>query len=81
MKLRQYQEELVTNILSLPEDSRTCVVAPTGAGKTVIFSEVVRRLILSNPWEACQVLIIVDRDVLVQQTVDKLNGDLEYRFY
>ena len=73
MKLRPYQSELITQILDLPNDARTCVCAPTGAGKTVIFSEVCSRAI-AEVWKPCQILIVVHMDVLIGQTIAKLQS-------
>lgn len=74
MKLRPYQSELIDQILDLPNDARTCVCAPTGAGKTVIFSEACSRYVVPAVWQPCQVLIVVHMDVLVKQTIAKLQS-------
>jgi len=70
MNLRPYQEYAVTETLDyLQGCQRVLGVAATGAGKTVIFSEVARRhLNLGGK----RVLVLAHRQELVAQAVDKL---------
>jgi superfamily II DNA or RNA helicase len=70
MKLREYQEDALT---ALAADwacgyRRIGVSAATGTGKTVIMSHLAHRHVRHG-----RVLILVHRDELVRQTVDKLN--------
>jgi superfamily II DNA or RNA helicase len=70
MKLRPYQEDALT---ALSADwacgyRRIGVSAATGTGKTVIMSHLAHRHVAHG-----RVLILVHRDELVRQTVDKLN--------
>lgn len=71
---RPYQSECIRAILdSIADgDKRPACVLPTGSGKTVIFSH------LSRHWNDYgfdgRVLILVHRDELVQQTVNKLHS-------
>ena len=72
MELRPYQVQGIDRTLALLRSGkrRVCVVAPTGAGKTVILSEFVRRHRL-NP-KGGRVLVGVHRGELVTQTQAKL---------
>jgi ATP-dependent helicase IRC3 len=64
MNLRPYQIECVETILNHP--SRKQVVSlPTGTGKTVIFTELIRR-------QQGRTVVLVHRDELVRQTMAKL---------
>jgi superfamily II DNA or RNA helicase len=69
MQLREYQSEAI-DALSERWDAdgrRLAVVLPTGAGKTVIFSALAREYARHS-----RVIILVHRDELASQTVDKL---------
>jgi superfamily II DNA or RNA helicase len=45
MNLRPYQEELVVKALAMLRKNKKCLIQlPTGAGKTVIYAEIIRRL-------------------------------------
>jgi superfamily II DNA or RNA helicase len=70
MRLRKYQLEAVSATLTAWDDGiRTpAVVLPTGAGKTVCFAALVRILVARGERPA----ILVNRDELVRQTVDKI---------
>lgn len=73
LKPRPYQAECIRACLdgAAAGKRRFAVVLPTGSGKTVIFSH------LSRHWNEYgfpgRVLILVHRDELVSQTVDKLS--------
>ena len=63
MKLREYQQELLDDILkAIPEHEKICVQLSTGGGKTVIFTELIKQL-------NSKTLIIVDSIDLINQTV------------
>jgi len=63
MKLREYQQELLYDILkAIPEHEKICVQLSTGGGKTVIFTELIKQL-------DSKTLIIVDSIDLINQTV------------
>lgn len=68
MKLREYQEDCLQAIEKSFTDhiTRQMVVLPTGSGKTVIFSELIKRKNLKT-------LVIAHRIELLQQAKDKLN--------
>src|SRR5699024_9143865 len=71
VKLRPYQLECIETVEQYWADNPTknaAVSLPTGSGKTVIFSEIARRAVERGE----RVAVIVDRDELVQQTVDKV---------
>lgn len=70
LQLREYQHEAIAALHKGWKDGldRAAVVLPTGSGKTVIFSH------LAKLWAANghRVLILVHRDELASQTLDKL---------
>jgi superfamily II DNA or RNA helicase len=73
LKLRDYQEDAVNTTFEAIAlgTNRPAVVLPTGAGKTVIFSW------MANKWvrdRKSRVLILVHRDELATQTVEKLHA-------
>lgn len=72
MKLRGYQTETLEAIAKYWMDGhRAAVILPTGAGKTVIFSELCRML---EQVTRGRTLILVHREELVTQTVAKLKA-------
>lgn len=76
-ELRDYQREALEAI-EQATDQRVVVELPTGSGKTVIFSHLVHRYLTAvntnRPFQ--QVLILMHRDELIQQTVAKLRAVL-----
>lgn len=68
IKPRSYQIEAISALEAgfAAGDQRLGVSLPTGVGKTVILA------ILAHRWSRTRVLILVHRDELVDQTVDKL---------
>jgi superfamily II DNA or RNA helicase len=69
MILRPYQEKLIDDArAAFLRNKNICVQAPTGAGKTVIFTEMVRRITKSGrrSW------IMVPRNELLEQASDHL---------
>nr|VFK44405.1 MAG: DnaJ domain-containing protein [Candidatus Kentron sp. SD]VFK49350.1 MAG: DnaJ domain-containing protein [Candidatus Kentron sp. SD]VFK80873.1 MAG: DnaJ domain-containing protein [Candidatus Kentron sp. SD] len=68
MDLRPYQQDCLKAIESKLEDgiNRQLVVLPTGSGKTVIFSELIKRKNLKT-------LVIAHRIELLEQAKDKLS--------
>lgn len=70
MELRPYQTEAVEAILHQWQEGirKTLLVLPTGTGKTIVFSEVIRRVVLAGG----RVLILAHREELLQQAADKL---------
>jgi len=68
MILRPRQEEsVVKSIDALSKHNNTVTVAPTGAGKTIIFSSVIKSLMHSK----MKVLVLAHRDELTEQNQDK----------
>lgn len=73
MKLRSYQTETLQAIVNhWATDDRCAVILPTGAGKTVVFSELAR--LLEEHGRGKRTLILVHREELVTQTVAKLQA-------
>ena len=72
MKLRYYQEEAIEAALHWFEtqSSHPLIVLPTGAGKTVVFANLIKQLFEREP--DCRVLILAHRQELVSQAEDKL---------
>ena len=69
MGLRPYQVECVSKIEeSFLEFSRVLVTLFTGAGKTIIFSEIANKYIKSGK----KVLILAHREELLDQAADKM---------
>lgn len=71
MKLRPYQQEAIDAVLAARRCGvrRLLLALPTGAGKTVIFSELIRRA--KHP-----VLVLAHRDELLGQARDKIEAAL-----
>lgn len=66
MKLRDYQEEAITASCSfLAKSINPLVIAPTGAGKTVIACEIMRRWQLDHPTKPC--FFVAHRTELLEQ--------------
>lgn len=72
MQLRQYQKDAITRSREAYAKGATgvVIVAPTGAGKTVIAAEIVRLAIQRGG----AVLVVVPRREIVMQTVGKLRA-------
>lgn len=69
--LRDYQEKAVTDTrVGFRDAHRLLLVAPTGAGKTVLFSHIARQSALKGK----KVLILAHRDQLIKQASDKLRA-------
>ena len=69
MILRDYQTEIVSDVLEhLETNQRCCVSLATGGGKTVIFSELTNRI-------DGRILICVHREELVYQTSETLTKE------
>lgn len=70
MQLRPYQSEALAAVLSAMRDERFILLqAATGAGKTILFSELIRRCMTEY---SMRVGVIAHREVLVRQARDKL---------
>jgi superfamily II DNA or RNA helicase len=71
LTLREYQREAIDAVQAAWADGmqRPAVVLPTGAGKTVVFSRMAAEHLAS---EGSRVVILVHRDELADQTLNKL---------
>ena len=65
MKLRYYQEDCIKEILKMNKGEKKIVYLPTGSGKTIVMSELARRV-------NTRVLIVVLSKELREQTIDKI---------
>lgn len=84
--MRPYQQEAVDAVFSAWSENmrRPAVVLPTGAGKTVVFSHLIQRFrdkqrgpldqFKVDPATGSRSLVLVHRDELVRQAVDKIRG-------
>jgi superfamily II DNA or RNA helicase len=72
--LRPYQEEALAAVADFVDNGGRCglIVMPTGGGKTICFSRLAERLGLTSREK---MLILVHRDELVTQAVDKYRRD------
>lgn len=70
--LRPYQEAANEALLTGWEDGgqRLAVVLPTGAGKTVVFADLIRRL--RRERKVARVLVLAHREELLEQAADKI---------
>lgn len=76
MLLRPYQTEAVESaIAELRDNFSTLIVLPTGAGKTVVFTEIAKR------WPTGKVLILAHREELVNQAAEKVESATGERPY
>ena len=75
MKLRDYQNAAVEGVLNAWKTCRSALcVLPTGCGKTVVFAEVIRRMLFSRPGgRATHAMILAHREELVHQAADKVS--------
>jgi len=69
--LRPYQKECIDAVMERFNTASTALVQlPTAAGKTIIFSELVKKCLQINPEFSC--IIIVPKNILIIQTKKKL---------
>lgn len=70
--LRPYQQQLIAEIYQRIRAGikRIVAFAPTGSGKTLIGSQIVQHAVSKDKY----VLFVVHRDILVQQTAEKLSA-------
>lgn len=70
MRLRPYQSEALNSVLSAMRKERFILLqAATGAGKTILFSEIIRRCMTEY---SMRVGVVAHRELLVRQARDKL---------
>lgn len=80
LRPRDYQDQAIKTVFDAWSEGvqRPAVVLPTGAGKTVVFSHLAQRFRDwrtagdGSPWAPRRVVILVHRDELADQTLDKL---------
>lgn len=71
IKLRPYQNESVDLLSnSFKKHKRVVLCLPTGAGKTVVFSEIVKRAAMRGT----KTIVLTDRTELFKQTIRSLNN-------
>lgn len=68
-KLQDYQKQVILDLKAqIPAGhQRHLIVAATGSGKTIMAAEIIYNAFLDGQ----QVLFVVHRDVLIQQTLEK----------
>ena len=70
MILRDRQQEFVDkSIVALEKYGQTVAVAPTGSGKTIMFSAVIGELMAKTP--NIKVLVLAHREELINQNQEK----------
>lgn len=81
IKLRDYQEEAIDAVFAAWAGGmrRPAIVLPTGAGKTVVFSSLVKRFRTDHYADPLQhtglrVIVLAHRDELVDQAIGKLRA-------
>lgn len=76
LPLRGYQAEALDAVFVAwdREIQRPALVLATGLGKTVIFAHVAAEFMRDERYEHSRVLILVHRDELIRQAVDKLHS-------
>lgn len=68
---RPYQEMMITTAFSKFRTQQSILIqAATGAGKTIVFAETIRRFLTSFP--GYRILCLVHREIIVSQNADKL---------
>lgn len=73
MILRPYQETAFNIIWqTLQTEYNVLLEAACGAGKTILFAKIAQRLLAENP--SFRVLFLMDREILVRQTEEKLKA-------
>lgn len=73
MILRPYQETAFNAIWqALQTEYNVLLEAACGAGKTILFAKIAQRLLAENP--SFRVLFLMDREILVRQTEEKLRA-------
>lgn len=78
LRLRPYQRETIDAVFKAWGEGmrRPAVVLPTGAGKTVVFSELIKRFHQDQAARANRVMVLVHRDELADQAIAKIRATL-----
>jgi superfamily II DNA or RNA helicase len=76
VKLRKYQEDASLAVAKaiLNGTQRMAVVLPTGMGKTIVFAHLAKRWLETRSLATGPVVVLVHRDELISQAVDKLRA-------
>jgi len=75
MKLRPYQNTAVENSINeLESNASTLIVLPTGAGKTVVFSNIAKHFMTKG-----RVMIMAHREELIRQASNKIKQIVGYQ--
>lgn len=77
MELRPYQEKAKKRIFEEWNQGhkKTLLVQATGTGKTIVFANVIKDILLRSP--VSRVLILAHRDELLRQAQDKLKNAVD----
>ena len=79
--LRDYQREMLGRINEAWKSCRSVMVQmPTGTGKTVLMSEVIRSERLKVKGEKCRILVVAHRRELIEQIHDQIKRTEEQDF-
>ena len=79
--LRDYQREMLGRINEAWKSCRSVMVQmPTGTGKTVLMSEVIRSERLKVKGEKCRILVVAHRRELIEQIQDQIKRTEEQDF-
>lgn len=71
MILRPYQDDMVACAVAAFKAKKTVLIqAATGAGKTIVFADLIRRFL--NDYPHLRILVLVHREIIVKQNADKL---------
>lgn len=72
MKLREYQQEAIDEIIAsfCRQENYVLFQAATGAGKTIVLSHLIKHC--QTKWDNIKILVLAHRSILITQTQDKL---------
>lgn len=76
LKLRDYQTDAISSLFTAWSDGmrRPAVVLPTGAGKTIIFADLIRQWQTGPNRGNKRVMVLVHRDELADQAISKIRS-------
>lgn len=77
MNLRPYQKEAIKAVSNAWKVfKKTLIVLPTGTGKTIIFSNIIKYILQQHTDK--RILVLAHREELLQQAAEKIEGICEY---